>query len=63
VMSIEVVGLAFGALVYFTNFHVLTFMMPWFIEMRGWATLIAHLACGLVTAVLYWKLRRRSADE
>lgn len=62
VLSVEVVGLAFGALVYFTNFHVLTFVMPWFIEMRGWATLMAHLVCGLVAAVLYWKLRRRGAD-
>lgn len=63
VLSVEVVGLAFGALVYFTNFHALTFLMPWFIEMRGWATLMAHLALGLVAAVLYWKLRRASAAE
>ncbi len=63
VLSIEVVGLAFGTLVYFTNFHVLTFLMPWFIEMRGWATLMAHLVCGLVVAVLYWKLRRPGPTE
>jgi hypothetical protein len=63
VLSVEVVGLAFGALVYFTNFHVLTFLMPWFIEMRGWATLMAHLVCGLVVAVLYWKLRRAGPTE
>ena len=63
VLSAEVIGLAFGALVYFTNFHVLTIVMPWFIEMRGWATLMAHLVCGLVAAVLYWKLRRASPAE
>jgi hypothetical protein len=63
VLSVEVVGMAFGALVYFTNFHGLTIVMPWFIEMRGWATLMAHLACGLVAAVLYWKLRRAGPAE
>mgnify|MGYP003454675213 CR=1 FL=1 len=63
VLSVEVIGMAFGALLYFINFHGMTIVMPWFIEMRGWATLMAHLACGLVAAVLYWKLRRASATE
>jgi hypothetical protein len=56
--SIEAIGIAFGALVYFVNFYVLTAWMPWFIEMRGWATLFAHLMVGLVAAILYWMLRR-----
>jgi hypothetical protein len=61
--SIEAIGLAFGALLYFLNFHAMTLLMPWLIEMRGWATLIAHLAFGLVAAVLYWRLRRPGSDE
>ncbi len=56
--SIEALGLAFGALLYFLNFHAMTGLMPWLVEMRGWATLIGHLAFGLAAALLYWKLRR-----
>jgi hypothetical protein len=57
--SIEAIGLVFGALLYFVNFHGLTAWMPWFIEMRGWATFFAHLMFGLAAALLYWTLRRR----
>lgn len=49
---------AFGALLYLVNFHAMTAWMPWFIEMRGWATFVAHLMFGLAAAVLYWRLRR-----
>lgn len=58
VASIEAIGIGFGALLYLVNFHLMTAWMPWFIEMRGWATFLAHLAFGFVAAVLYWKLRR-----
>ena len=61
--SIEALGMAFGALLYFVAFHLMTAWMPWFVEMRGWATFIAHLVFGLAAAVLYWRLRRRGADE
>jgi hypothetical protein len=56
--SIEGVGMAFGAVLYLVNFHFMTAWMPWFIEMRGWATFVAHLMFGFVAAVLYWRLRR-----
>lgn len=56
--SIEGIGMAFGALVYLVNFHLFTAWMPWFIQMRGWATFVAHLMLGFVAAVLYWRLRR-----
>jgi hypothetical protein len=36
----------------------MTVGMPWFIEMRGWATFLAHLMFGFAAAVLYWRLRR-----
>lgn len=61
--SIEALGLAFGALLYFFNFHAMTTLMPWLIEMRGWATLIGHLAFGLAAALLYWGLRRPGPDD
>jgi hypothetical protein len=56
--SIEALGIGFGALLYLVNFHGMTAWMPWFIEMRGWATFLAHLLFGLVAALLYWRLRR-----
>lgn len=58
VTSIEVIGLGLGALLYLVNFHGMTAWMPWFVEMRGWATFFAHLIFGFVVAVLYWGLRR-----
>jgi hypothetical protein len=58
VASIEALGVGFGALLYLVNFHGMTAWMPWFIEMRGWATFLAHLLFGLVAALLYWRLRR-----
>lgn len=61
--SIEALGMAFGALLYFVAFHLMTAWMPWFVEMRGWATFIGHLVFGLSAAVLYWRLRRRGPDE
>jgi hypothetical protein len=61
--SIEALGLGFGALLYFVNFHAMTLWMPWLTEMRGWATLVGHLCFGLVAALLYWRLRRPGPDE
>lgn len=54
------VGIAFGAFVYFMNFHVLTVWAPWFAELRGWGTFVLHLIFGLVTAMLYTWLPRRA---
>jgi len=61
--SIEALGLAFGALLYFVDFHAMTGLMPWLIEMRGWATFVGHLAFGLAAALLYWGLRRPRPDN
>jgi Na+/phosphate symporter len=63
VTSIEAIGVAFGALLYLVNFYFMTLWMPWFIEMRGWATVFAHLVFGLAAAVLYWRLRRPGPAE
>ncbi len=58
----QVLGAAFGALLYFLNFHVMSQVFPWFVELRGWATFIAHLVFGMTASLLYWKLAR-AADE
>ena len=55
----EAVGAAFGAFIYFVNFHILTAWAPWFVELRGWSTFILHLIFGLVAAVGYTLLSRR----
>ena len=52
------IGGAFGLLLYLVNFFVLAAMFPWFAEIRGAATLIAHLIFGMSAAFLYWKLER-----
>jgi hypothetical protein len=57
----QVTGALFGFFMYFINFYGIAYAFPWFLEMRGWATLIAHLVLGLTAAGLYWKLRREGA--
>ncbi|MCM5678062.1 hypothetical protein M8A51_00775 [Schlegelella sp. S2-27] len=52
------IGGAFGVLLYLVNFFVLAAWFPWFAEIRGAATLIAHLIFGMSAAFLYWKLER-----
>jgi hypothetical protein len=55
---VQTIGAAFGFGLYLLNFHLLTWALPWFAELRGWGTLLAHLVFGVVAAVLYWKLAR-----
>lgn len=57
---VQTIGASFGFGLYMLNFHLLTWALPWFTEMRGWGTMLAHLLFGVVAAVLYWKLARRS---
>ncbi|HSV71625.1 MAG TPA: hypothetical protein VLI72_16075 [Methylibium sp.] len=49
-------GALFGLALYVLDFHVMTQFFPWFAELRGWPTFIAHLVFGVVAALLYWKL-------
>lgn len=58
----QLFGLGVGALLYVFNFYVLTQLAPWFAELRGWPTFLAHLVFGLSTALLYWRLARRGVD-
>ena len=56
------IGVAFSVLLYLFNFYALTRAFPWFVELRGWKTVLAHLVLGIATAVFYWKLARRGPD-
>ncbi len=58
----EAVGAAFGAVIYVVNFHLLTAVAPWFIELRGWATFMLNVIFGIVAAALYSRLSRRAKD-
>jgi hypothetical protein len=41
------VGAVFGLVVYLFNFYVMTSAFPWFVDQRGWHTLVApHLRDG-----------------
>jgi hypothetical protein len=52
-------GAAFGAGLYFVNYHVFSSVFPWFVAARGEAAVIAHLAFGLIAAGVYAGLTRR----
>jgi hypothetical protein len=52
------VGAVFGLALYLLNFFVMSSAFPWFVESRGWATLVMHLVFGVSAAALYWKLQR-----
>ena len=53
------VGAVFGLVVYLFNFHVMTAAFPWFIDARGWHTVMGHLIFGMAVALCYWKLESR----
>lgn len=57
--AMAAIGAAFGAVLYVFSFHVATLVFPWLVELRGWATLIAHLIFGVTGALVYWQLARR----
>ena len=59
-LALCVIGASFGVLLYLLNFLALTQWVPWFAELRGWATLAAHVIFGVSAALLYWKLARRA---
>lgn len=55
-------GACLGLLLYLLNFDVLTAFFPWLADLRGLATLAAHLVFGGVAAVLYWRLKRTATE-
>lgn len=52
------VGTLFGLALYLVNFYGMVRFFPWFTDMRGGATFMAHLIFGMVTAYMYLKLER-----
>lgn len=50
------VGAIFGLFLYLLNFYGMARLFPWFMDMRGWPNLIAHLIFGMSAAFMYWKL-------
>ena len=54
-----VTGVLFGVGIYLVNFHGVANVLPWFAEMRGLATLTAHIVFGVAIALLYRRLGRR----
>lgn len=51
-------GAVFGVVLYLFNFYGMSMAFDWFEDMRGWATLIAHVLFGMVAAIGYWKLEQ-----
>jgi len=56
-------GAVFGLVVYLFNFYVMTRAFPWFVDARGWHTLIGHLVFGMAIALCYWKLESRDVSH
>ena len=51
-------GAIMGMVLYLVNFEGLALLLPWLAEMRGGETMAAHVVFGIVTATLYWRLKR-----
>jgi hypothetical protein len=49
-------GAVFGLALYAVNFHVMAQWFPWLADLRGWASICAHVVFGMVAALTYWKL-------
>lgn len=46
-------SLALGFGIYMFNFHVMTYVFPWWATVRGWATILAHLLFGVTTVLAH----------
>lgn len=57
------IGALFGVGLYLFNFYGMTRLLPWFTDMRGMATLVAHLIFGVTAAAMYWKLKRPDVER
>jgi hypothetical protein len=45
------VALGFG--LYMFNFHVMTFVFPWWATVRGWVSVLGHLLFGVTTVLAH----------
>lgn len=51
-----------GLALYLVNFDLMVAFFPWLAELQGADTLAAHVLFGIVTAVLYWRLKRTASE-
>src|SRR5262249_11608752 len=56
-------GAGYGCALYFMNYHLLSFLVPWFIFSRGGAALSAHMIYGATVGTLYPQLHRARVAE
>jgi hypothetical protein len=47
------IGAAFGLALYAVNLYGFTAVFPWFIQVRDWITLTAHIVFGVTAAAVY----------
>jgi hypothetical protein len=52
------VGIVLGVVIYLINFYVLTAYFHWFSDLRGSATMLAHMIFGMAAAAMYWQFGR-----
>lgn len=57
-----VAGATLGAALYLINFELLVGYFPWLVALRGADALAAHVVFGVVTAVLYCRLKRTATE-
>jgi hypothetical protein len=53
-------GAFLGIGLYALSFHLMTFVFPWFIDLRGGAAFSAHVLFGMAAAGLYHRFERTS---
>jgi hypothetical protein len=58
-----VTGAVFGLILYVVNFFGMVRFFPWLVDLRGWATIAAHVVFGIVAALLYWKFEGSASDR
>lgn len=56
---VAIIGALFGVAMYAFNFYGMARVYTWFVEMRGWPTLVAHLVFGVSAALLYMQMEKR----
>lgn len=58
--AIAALGAVFGLALYGLNFHGMVHAFPWFAQLRGWPTGVAHVLFGATCAWFYQQLARRA---
>ncbi len=51
-------GAVFGSALYLFNFYLMAAVLPWFVELRGWSTVLGHIVFGMAAALIYRMLEQ-----